>query len=126
MRDPTSLVVARCVPVADSTESLPFFFFNDTATTEIYTLSLHDALPICVDQARQGGAAGCRPGLHGLPSGAHRPGGLAAQRVADAGPQAILRGNLLRPRGQAGAGRLPYDSPGDRAGLEGGPGHARR
>src|SRR5689334_25336203 len=26
---------------------LSFFFFNDTATTEIYTLSLHDALPIC-------------------------------------------------------------------------------
>src|SRR3712207_7939646 len=26
------------------------FFFNDTATTEIYTLSLHDALPIFVDQ----------------------------------------------------------------------------
>ena len=26
------------------------FFFNDTATTEIYTLSLHDALPICDDQ----------------------------------------------------------------------------
>src|SRR2546430_9022848 len=30
-----------------------FFFFNDTATTEIYTLSLHDALPICRrDQGR--------------------------------------------------------------------------
>src|SRR5258708_37955761 len=27
--------------------SSAFFFFNDTATTEIYTLSLHDALPIC-------------------------------------------------------------------------------
>src|SRR5476651_2879397 len=27
--------------------SFSFFFFNDTATTEIYTLSLHDALPIC-------------------------------------------------------------------------------
>src|SRR2546422_6298304 len=27
-----------------------FFFFNDTATTEIYTLSLHDALPICIDR----------------------------------------------------------------------------
>src|SRR3954464_16103264 len=27
---------------------LAFFFFNDTATTEIYTLSLHDALPIYV------------------------------------------------------------------------------
>src|SRR2546430_13916895 len=26
-----------------------FFFFNDTATTEIYTLSLHDALPICAE-----------------------------------------------------------------------------
>src|SRR2546422_2171368 len=30
-----------------STCSISFFFFNDTATTEIYTLSLHDALPIC-------------------------------------------------------------------------------
>src|SRR3712207_8772534 len=29
-----------------------FFFFNDTATTEIYTLSLHDALPICAFSAR--------------------------------------------------------------------------
>src|SRR5690242_21354540 len=29
-----------------------FFFFNDTATTEIYTLSLHDALPICRGAAR--------------------------------------------------------------------------
>src|SRR5947199_7154144 len=27
-----------------------FFFFNDTATTEIYTLSLHDALPISVTE----------------------------------------------------------------------------
>src|SRR3712207_7917607 len=30
-----------------------FFFFNDTATTEIYTLSLHDALPIWMASARQ-------------------------------------------------------------------------
>src|SRR5258708_12495427 len=29
--------------------SLSLFFFNDTATTEIYTLSPHDALPICLD-----------------------------------------------------------------------------
>src|SRR5574339_914051 len=39
-----------------------FFFFNDTATTEIYTLSLHDALPICHGgdrgQGRRGRAAG--------------------------------------------------------------------
>src|SRR3989449_6516298 len=30
-----------------------FFFFNDTATTEIYTLSLHDALPISIQLARR-------------------------------------------------------------------------
>ena len=29
------------------------FFFNDTATTEIYTLSLHDALPICVFKEKE-------------------------------------------------------------------------
>src|SRR2546426_12760016 len=34
-----------------------FFFFNDTATTEIYTLSLHDALPISLGQAEGGHSA---------------------------------------------------------------------
>src|SRR5690349_23233733 len=43
-----------------------FFFFNDTATTEIYTLSLHDALPICR-----------RPGGHGH---VRRHGGTGARR----------------------------------------------
>src|SRR5258707_13380901 len=42
---------------------LLFFFFNDTATTEIYTLSLHDALPI-FDRLRLGAerdaTRGCR------------------------------------------------------------------
>src|SRR6476646_11547889 len=38
-----------------------FFFFNDTATTEIYTLSLHDALPIC----RRPSCAVPRPGPEG-------------------------------------------------------------
>src|SRR2546421_3463872 len=33
---------------------LSFFFFNDTATTEIYTLSLHDALPIWSFKRRKG------------------------------------------------------------------------
>src|SRR2546422_10474839 len=36
-------IFASCPPLA----WFVFFFFNDTATTEIYTLSLHDALPIC-------------------------------------------------------------------------------
>src|SRR5690348_18025665 len=34
-----------------------FFFFNDTATTEIYTLSLHDALPILVGRLISAGVA---------------------------------------------------------------------
>src|SRR3712207_8786814 len=34
------------------------FFFNDTATTEIYTLSLHDALPIFLDQMAR--CSGCK------------------------------------------------------------------
>src|SRR3712207_7144835 len=38
-----------------------FFFFNDTATTEIYTLSLHDALPICHDGEK---GIGDVPGEH--------------------------------------------------------------
>src|SRR6266704_6886081 len=37
-----------------------FFFFNDTATTEIYTLSLHDALPISRPTWRQS-SSGSRP-----------------------------------------------------------------
>src|SRR5438132_8962498 len=51
-----------------------FFFFNDTATTEIYTLSLHDALPILPKTAaisRSASAAGgctiCAPLACGLP-----------------------------------------------------------
>src|SRR3712207_8446347 len=36
-----------------ATGRLMMFFFNDTATTEIYTLSLHDALPICMLQNGQ-------------------------------------------------------------------------
>src|SRR5687768_18458827 len=42
-----------------------FFFFNDTATSEIYTLSLHDALPICFSPANSGRPRflRCRPHL---------------------------------------------------------------
>src|SRR5262249_61594641 len=44
----SSLPLPRSLPLSyPHLSSLPsFFFFNDTATTEIYTLSLHDALPI--------------------------------------------------------------------------------
>src|SRR2546428_12248605 len=53
----------------DSIALCGFFFFNDTATTEIYTLSLHDALPISYhDRVREAVLArlddGARRGLH--------------------------------------------------------------
>src|SRR5689334_23709661 len=44
------------------------FFFNDTATTEIYTPSLHDALPICIISAEakpDTGPGACRAVAHG-------------------------------------------------------------
>src|SRR2546430_11505771 len=47
--------LSGCATFHGSALSIPsicFFFFNDTATTEIYTLSLHDALPICRGQRR--------------------------------------------------------------------------
>src|SRR2546430_10685077 len=44
--------------------SIPFFFFNDTATTEIYTLSLHDALPISTTPFRYFGLRCCALDLH--------------------------------------------------------------
>src|SRR3712207_8236982 len=54
-----------------------FFFFNDTATTEIYTLSLHDALPIC--RAHLGGRL---LGDHPLPADHQHPRRAARRRRA--------------------------------------------
>src|SRR2546430_14846774 len=51
------------------------FFFNDTATTEIYTLSLHDALPISLPHFEPQGApfaADVRPSGHNRMAVAHR------------------------------------------------------
>src|SRR2546422_3524939 len=60
-----------------------FFFFNDTATTEIYTLSLHDALPIC-PAAREVAAPGA-----------------VGQRHAARHPRAAGRRGRPRPRHEA-------------------------
>src|SRR3712207_8237057 len=43
-------------------------FFNDTATTEIYTLSLHDALPISLDDQKTGGRSGRGHGTAMVPA----------------------------------------------------------
>src|SRR5258706_11965906 len=61
-----------------------FFFFNDTATTEIYTLSLHDALPISVPRC-----AG-RPGPAGG-AGRWRAHRHAAQLQLDVGIEHAVR-----------------------------------
>src|SRR5256885_14303926 len=59
-----------------------FFFFNDTATTEIYTLSLHDALPISFTLSGLSKIAG-------LPQ-------MKAAWIITSGPQEDKRGALAR------------------------------
>src|SRR6266498_2414577 len=67
-----------------------FFFFNDTATTEIYTLSLHDALPIC-SEIRQ----------HRLRPARHPAGPILVTKHPISERQALLLHNLgARPRVQ--------------------------
>src|SRR3712207_9551236 len=95
---------------------LTFFFFNDTATTEIYTLSLHDALPI--SQGPEAEARRVRrlaaPGLVRLGRAPLRP---ALQRERHAalgqGPRPPVAGGAPRPsRGRpAAAGPLQGSSP---------------
>src|SRR2546425_7875320 len=76
------------------------FFFNDTATTEIYTLSLHDALPISAHIKRHGGVRGRRGAREG--DRGHDPAVADDLQVIhrDARPQA-------HPRGKAGASGQP-------------------
>src|SRR5256885_12092030 len=74
-----------------------FFFFNDTATTEIYTLSLHDALPISVGATHGGGPLGRMHAAGGAPGRRWRA--LCGDR-----PRRRARGPLEanRPRGERG------------------------
>src|SRR5438034_4811911 len=62
---------------------MSFFFFNDTATTEIYTLSLHDALPISSSPGRRRPASGWTG----------RPSGRSSSRATPSarGPRALPR-----------------------------------
>src|SRR3712207_7204625 len=77
------------------------FFFNDTATTEIYTLSLHDALPIWLrrhDAGEPPAAALRRPGHPPCALGRHRPDGHHAGPGRPAGDRAVPRAaRLLLP-----------------------------
>src|SRR6266496_6810917 len=80
-----------------------FFFFNDTATTEIYTLSLHDALPIfpCPGRAHLDFAPGTR--LRRMAPSVHRRRAREARRERpllrpDLSRSAPERGSESRPR----------------------------
>src|SRR2546429_4432283 len=66
-----------------------FFFFNDTATTEIYTLSLHDALPI---SARPAAARHPAPGPRRLPV-ARRPQNARGRPPLESGDRKSTRLN---------------------------------
>src|SRR6266568_5741566 len=108
-----------------------FFFFNDTATTEIYTLSLHDALPISPQRGPSSAGVCDLPGFieyrAGDPGGGgggevigepwHAGGGAAGDRGGDGG--CVGRGQRLPPgrgggaeMGQYGAGVGAEDLPG--------------
>src|SRR2546430_6028445 len=85
------------------------FFFNDTATTEIYTLSLHDALPICA------------PGLMDYVSlpGRRAPLDLRVEALAAAAgvrvrcrSGLVARGRRGRPGPRGGPGGKPGGGPG--------------
>src|SRR2546429_1863204 len=73
-----------------------FFFFNDTATTEIYTLSLHDALPISLHGQRRS-APGATHHSSGVRCGHGHAGGLP-------------HGGARRPCARGG-GRYPRPPP---------------
>src|SRR4051812_2333464 len=73
--------VCGCCPSPRFPRSF-FFFFNDTAPTEIYTLSLHDALPICFSIVDQGFRLSERLSAQkSLPSGAPRRAAAASMAV---------------------------------------------
>src|SRR5256885_15926204 len=68
----------------------PLFFFNDTATTEIYTLSLHDALPISqIQRAIAGGR--CWPHASSRKLVAQRTGSHVRHELAKRHDQPSLR-----------------------------------
>src|SRR5574341_1196362 len=69
--------------------SLFFFFFNDTATTEIYTLSLHDALPISPSRPPP---AASRPSASSIPARIpYWPNGSEAKLFGASSPDDIER-----------------------------------
>src|SRR5439155_22808853 len=74
-----------------------FFFFNDTPTTEIYTLSLHDALPIWRRSRPRAPRAACRPKAARFPAGSRSRGDArsATARSEEHTSELQSRGHLV-------------------------------
>src|SRR5256885_17203487 len=76
-----------------STSYFFFFFFNDTATTEIYTLSLHDALPISCQTRQPRNEQGDSRGSPTHRRGHHRKGGSHVHPRSPSGDRKSTRLN---------------------------------
>src|SRR3712207_8335048 len=88
-----------------------FFFFNDTATTEIYTLSLHDALPICgVRSRRRRLRGGCRPGQRRGPQAHPRPGRRSGAHTSEPPSRPYILCRLLVSKKKT-TSRAPASAP---------------
>src|ERR1017187_8164745 len=87
---------------------MPSFFCNDTATTEIYTLSLHDALPIWGSRRGRGGG-GRRPGRSAGLGRLHL--GPSLQLVHSFGHDDLARGETLRDRSRVALREPDLDRP---------------
>src|SRR3712207_7737517 len=87
-----------------------YFFFNDTATTEIYTLSLHDALPIYDAPAGGGARGGERRGRPAGLADVRRPPRRSEEHTSELLSRQYLVCRLLLEKKQVGA--RPYAWPG--------------
>src|SRR3712207_7479823 len=67
------------------------FFFNDTATTEIYTLSLHDALPICSPVLVLGSVSRHQPRPRAAAAGPCTGSASSTPERGRAGPRSVAR-----------------------------------
>src|SRR2546430_8556671 len=90
--------------------SFLFFFFNDTATTEIYTLSLHDALPICRRRLEGAAACGTRRAQFQKGSSCGRCPPRARDPPPESNPQVRLRGASRQSRSEEHTSELQSQS----------------
>src|SRR2546430_13419532 len=99
-----------------------FFFFNDTATTEIYTLSLHDALPILLEVGGRVGRIRVARRQRALERTLH-PGAVEGLErhlePAAGGPPLGVRRRHEAPERVVGVGARTVDGDGERGGRDG-------